>query len=70
MSNLQHIMQAVMSCHSGPPAYRFQVTPTGSTLTYSKTIRTRRSIGEVRETVRQLALRRFPRGFTFSVRPA
>lgn len=70
MSNIQELMFAVQHAPRVVPAYTFRVTPNGSDVTLSKTIRSRRPIGEVRETVRRLALRRWPRGFTFSVRPA
>lgn len=71
MSNLQELMTAVRTSGTRAPvqAYLMTITPQGSSVSYFKTIRTRRSIGEVRETVRQMARKRWA-AFTFSVRPA
>ena len=69
MSNLQELMQAVQHAPRTVPAYALRITPKGSTEQLHGTIRTRRAPGEVRELVRTMALRRWPQGFTFSVRP-
>lgn len=70
MSNIQELMFAVQHVPRAVPAYAFRVTPNGSSESFTKTIRSRRPIGEVRETVRLMAIRKWPQGFTFSVRPA
>jgi len=69
MSNLQDLMgQVVHFPRRGVPAYSLRITPRGSGVELSGTIRTRRSAAEVRELVRRMALRRWPEGFTFRVR--
>jgi len=69
MSNLQELMaQVIRTPRRGPPAYSLRITPKGSAVELSGTIRTRRSAAEVRELVRTMALRRWPQGFTFRVR--
>jgi hypothetical protein len=70
MANIQDLMFAVQHAPRAVPAYALTITPNGSTQSYGKTIRSRRPIGEVRETVRLMAIRKWPQGFTFSVRPA
>lgn len=67
MANIQDLMQMVRDTAPQVPAVRFTITPHGSDVTYSKTIRTSRPMSEVRERVRQMALRRWSR-FTFKVR--
>lgn len=68
MANIQELMQMVKQAPAeGRARVRFTITPHGSSTTYSKTICTSRPLGEVRERVRQMALRRWSR-FTFTVR--
>lgn len=64
-------MQPVRTANSrAVPAYTLRIIPRGSDVQLHGTIRTRRAVGEVRELVRTMALRRWPQGFTFSVRAA
>ena len=69
MSNLQDLMcQVIHFPRRGIPVYTLRITPRGSDTELTGTIRTRRPVGEVRELVRTMALRRWPQGFTFRVR--
>ena len=68
MSNLQDLMHAVCHTPRTIPAYTLRITPRGSEVELFGTIRTRRPVGEVRELVRTMAIRRWPQGFTFRVR--
>lgn len=69
MSNLQDLMGQVINFpRRGIPVYQLRITPRGSDVELSGTIRTRRTAPEVRELVRTMALRRWPQGFSFRVR--
>lgn len=68
MSNLQDLMHAVIHAPRTVRAYDLRITPRGSDVELSGTIRTKRSAPEVRELVRTMALRRWPMGFSFRVR--
>lgn len=69
MSNLQDLMSAVIHAPRTIPAYSLRVMPVGSNIELFGTIRTRRSAAEVRALVASMGRRRWPRGFTFAVRP-
>ena len=69
MANLQDLMSAVIAATPQRAVYSAHVTPRGG-LPRQVTIRTTLPAPRVRLLVQRVAARKFPQGFSFSVRPA
>lgn len=68
MSNLQDLMSLVIGSTSPSNLFSVRVTPTVGSARLL-TIKTKKDVNRIRQTVQKAAAREYPHGFSFSVRP-